>query len=107
MANTFKNLNLVFATPIPVYEIEDYERLNAEIIKEVHARRGPVIALTNPPKPGMELNAGHLWIIPEAWGPLNSFLLLPALQLFSYEAATYLGKDVDQPRNLAKSVTVE
>ena len=39
MANTFKNLNLVFATPIPVYEIEDYERLNAEIIKEVHARR--------------------------------------------------------------------
>ena len=76
-------------------------------LEEVQARRGPVIALTNPPKPGMELRAGEMWILPEAWGPLNSFLLLPALQLFSYEAATYLGKDVDQPRNLAKSVTVE
>lgn len=34
-------------------------------------------------------------------------MALPALQLFSYETADYLGKDVDQPRNLAKSVTVE
>lgn len=76
-------------------------------LEEVQARRGPVIALTNPPRPGMELKATRLWVIPEAWGPLNGFLLLPALQLFSYEAATYLGKDVDQPRNLAKSVTVE
>ena len=36
-----------------------------------------------------------------------SFLALPALQLFSYCVADALGKDVDQPRNLAKSVTVE
>ena len=76
-------------------------------LEEVQARRGPVIALTNPPRRGMELNTPNIWIIPEAWGPLNSFLFLPALQLLSYEAATYLGKDVDQPRNLAKSVTVE
>ncbi len=76
-------------------------------LEEVQARRGPVIALTNPPKPGMELRAAHTWIIPEAWGPLNGFFMLPALQLFSYEAASYLGNDVDQPRNLAKSVTVE
>lgn len=76
-------------------------------LEEVQARRGPVIALTNPPKPGMELRSGETWILPEAWGPLSSFLMLPALQLFSYEAASYLGKDVDQPRNLAKSVTVE
>ena len=39
--------------------------------------------------------------------PLQSTLMLPALQLFAYEMADYLGKDVDQPRNLAKSVTVE
>ena len=76
-------------------------------LEEVAARSGPVVALTNPPKPGMELRVGETWALPEAWGPLNGFLLLPALQLFSYEAATYLGKDVDQPRNLAKSVTVE
>ena len=76
-------------------------------LEEVAARSGPVIVLTNPPKPGSELRAGELWILPEVWGPLSSFLILPALQLFSYEAATALGKDVDQPRNLAKSVTVE
>jgi glucosamine--fructose-6-phosphate aminotransferase (isomerizing) len=33
--------------------------------------------------------------------------MLPAVQMFAYEMADYLGKDVDQPRNLAKSVTVE
>jgi glucosamine--fructose-6-phosphate aminotransferase (isomerizing) len=76
-------------------------------LEEVQARGGPVIALTNPAKPGLQLAARQTWIIPEAWGPLKGFFFLPALQLFSYEAATYLGKDVDQPRNLAKSVTVE
>ena len=76
-------------------------------LEEVQARSGPVIALTNPHKAGMELRATEVWTLPEAWGPLTGFLMLCALQLFSYETATYLGKDVDQPRNLAKSVTVE
>jgi len=73
-------------------------------LEEVLARSGRIIALTNP---GHDLKVDHPWVLPEAWGPLNAFLALPALQLFSYEAADYLGKDVDQPRNLAKSVTVE
>ncbi|MEG2139382.1 MAG: glutamine--fructose-6-phosphate transaminase (isomerizing) [Bilophila sp.] len=73
-------------------------------IAEVQARRGPVIALANP---GASLEVDHLWTIPAVWGPLAAFLALPAMQLFSYEMADYLGKDVDQPRNLAKSVTVE
>ncbi|MDR0827212.1 MAG: glutamine--fructose-6-phosphate transaminase (isomerizing) [Desulfovibrio sp.] len=76
-------------------------------MEEVAARKGPVIALTNPPKSGLDIKGCETWLMPEAFGPLNSFLMLPALQLFSYEAAAYLGKDVDQPRNLAKSVTVE
>jgi hypothetical protein len=38
---------------------------------------------------------------------IATWLGVPALQLFAYEMADYLGKDVDQPRNLAKSVTVE
>jgi glucosamine--fructose-6-phosphate aminotransferase (isomerizing) len=76
-------------------------------LEEVVARKGPVVALTNPPKGGAEPRAGECWLLPEAWGPLNSFFILPALQLFSYKAAAFLGKDVDQPRNLAKSVTVE
>jgi glutamine---fructose-6-phosphate transaminase (isomerizing) len=56
---------------------------------------------------GVDLQVEDPWRIPSVWGPLNSFFVLPALQLFAYEMAVYLGKDVDQPRNLAKSVTVE
>ena len=73
-------------------------------IVEVQARQGRVIALTNP---GTELPAEDLWIVPKMDSLMAGFLVLPALQLFSYEMADYLGKDVDQPRNLAKSVTVE
>jgi glucosamine--fructose-6-phosphate aminotransferase (isomerizing) len=73
-------------------------------IAEIQARRGKVIALTNP---GCDLRVDHRWDIPAAPGALASFFALPALQLFCYEMADYLGKDVDQPRNLAKSVTVE
>lgn len=73
-------------------------------IVEVQARQGKVIALTNP---GTELPAEDLWIVPKMDSLMSGFIVLPALQLFSYEMADYLGKDVDQPRNLAKSVTVE
>ena len=55
----------------------------------------------------MDLAADDLWIVPRLPAPFSAFVALPALQLFSYETADYLGKDVDQPRNLAKSVTVE
>ena len=71
---------------------------------EVQARQGKVIALTNK---GFDLGAEDTWVIPSLPAPLAGFMALPALQLFSYETADYLGKDVDQPRNLAKSVTVE
>ncbi|NJB68290.1 glucosamine--fructose-6-phosphate aminotransferase (isomerizing) [Desulfobaculum xiamenense] len=73
-------------------------------LEEVQARDGRIVAITHP---GLELPVDDAWVIPEVWGPLNSFLVLPCLQLFAYEVADYLGKDVDQPRNLAKSVTVE
>lgn len=71
---------------------------------EVQARQGKVIALTNQ---GLDPAVDDPWIIPVLPAPLAAFVALPALQLFSYETADYLGKDVDQPRNLAKSVTVE
>lgn len=80
-----------------------FPKVKSNII-EVQARRGPVIALVNP---GVELPVNDLWTVPEVEGPLNGFIALPAMQLFSYEVADSLGKDVDQPRNLAKSVTVE
>ena len=73
-------------------------------LQEVQARGGSILALTHP---GSALGLDTVWEVPKVWGALNSFLFLPALQLFAYEMAVYLGKDVDQPRNLAKSVTVE
>ena len=80
-----------------------YSKAKSNLL-EVQARGGKIIALTNP---GADLAVDHPWEIPLAWGPISTFFILPALQLFAYEMADYLGKDVDQPRNLAKSVTVE
>jgi len=91
----------------PTFALASNDELLPKLIsnlKEVQARGGSIVGLTHP---GVDLEAEDLWLIPEVWGPLNSFLVLPALQLFAYEMAVYLGKDVDQPRNLAKSVTVE
>ena len=76
----------------------------ASNIAEVQARRGKVISLVNQ---GAQLETDFKWELPEAWGPLGAFFALPALQLFSYEVTTFLGNDPDQPRNLAKCVTVE
>ncbi|MGE4556196.1 MAG: glutamine--fructose-6-phosphate transaminase (isomerizing) [Desulfovibrionaceae bacterium] len=73
-------------------------------LEEVQARAGKIIALTGPEA---ELAVDDPWRVPTPQSPLCSFVFLPALQLFAYEMADYLGKDVDQPRNLAKSVTVE
>ncbi|MDR2050181.1 MAG: glutamine--fructose-6-phosphate transaminase (isomerizing) [Deltaproteobacteria bacterium] len=75
-------------------------------IQEVAARGGPIIMLG---QPGGETTpeSAQFWSIPECPPPFAGFVILPMLQLLSYEAARYLGKDVDQPRNLAKSVTVE
>lgn len=91
----------------PTFAIALDDRLFGKVksnIEEVQARSGKVIALVNP---GAEIKNADSWIIPAMPDPVSAFMVLPALQLFSYEMADYLGKDVDQPRNLAKSVTVE
>ncbi|WP_029897912.1 glutamine--fructose-6-phosphate transaminase (isomerizing) [Desulfohalovibrio reitneri] len=91
----------------PTLALAQRDRLYAKVksnLAEVRARGGPVIALTNP---GHDLDVERAWEIPSLPEPLNTFMVLPALQLFAYEAAVALGRDVDQPRNLAKSVTVE
>ena len=75
-------------------------------IVEIKARQGKVIALTQP-SAGAEVDADDIWQLPACRPELAGFFALSAMQLFSYKMADYLGKDVDQPRNLAKSVTVE
>ena len=77
-------------------------------IQEILARNGRVIALVQANGEKLaDLGVEEVWTLPQELPALSGFLALPALQLFSYATADYLGKDVDQPRNLAKSVTVE
>jgi glucosamine--fructose-6-phosphate aminotransferase (isomerizing) len=82
---------------------EFFPKVKSNLV-EVQARAGEILALTNE---GLDLAVEQPWTLPRASGPLAAFVILPAVQLFAYEMADYLGKDVDQPRNLAKSVTVE
>ncbi len=91
----------------PTFALAPKDMLLAKLksnLQEIKARGGPLIAITHPE---VDLDIEDRWEIPYLQEPLNSFMILPALQMFAYEMAVYLGKDVDQPRNLAKSVTVE
>jgi glutamine---fructose-6-phosphate transaminase (isomerizing) len=74
-------------------------------IKEVKARGGPVIAVTNADLPDDLADA--VIRVPRNEPELDPILLTIPLQLFAYHLAIKLGRDIDKPRNLAKSVTVE
>ncbi len=76
-------------------------------IEEVAARSGPVIAVTNSDDQRVIKLASHVLQAPAAHFLLGPLLLGIPLQLFAYHCAIARGLDVDQPRNLAKSVTVE
>jgi len=76
-------------------------------LKEVKARSGVVIALANEGDQDIKEAADHVIYIPEAPEELLPILEIVPLQLLAYHIAVRRGCDVDQPRNLAKSVTVE
>ena len=76
-------------------------------LKEVEARGGRIIALTDAPPPALADLAGDVVRIPTTNPLLMPILLTIPLQLLAYHVAVHRGTDVDQPRNLAKSVTVE
>ncbi len=76
-------------------------------VEEVRARDGKVIALVNPADKEIASKANDLLLIPETHHLLAPILLTVPLQLLAYNIAVLKGTDVDQPRNLAKSVTVE
>ncbi len=76
-------------------------------IQEVKARKGKVIAITNEGDNIIKEIADYVIEIPATDEPLTPLLSVVPLQLLSYHIAIMRGCDVDQPRNLAKSVTVE
>jgi glucosamine--fructose-6-phosphate aminotransferase (isomerizing) len=76
-------------------------------MQEVKAREGVVIAVMNEGDAGVFPLADHVVEIPAASELLLPILEVVPLQLLAYHIAVRRGCDVDQPRNLAKSVTVE
>ena len=76
-------------------------------IQEVGARGAPVLALVNTGDKRLRGLAGDVIEVPEVDEVFSPIVNATALQLFAYHVAVERGTDVDQPRNLAKSVTVE
>src|SRR6202790_472635 len=83
-----------------------YEKTMSNL-KEVKARSGIVIALATEGDKEIAEEADHVLFVPPAPEELSAILEIVPLQLLAYHIAVRRGCDVDQPRNLAKSVTVE
>ncbi len=76
-------------------------------VEEVRARGGKIIAVGHPGDTELAAKAQHLIAVPPCADLLTPLLTVIPLQLLAYHVAVRRGCDVDQPRNLAKSVTVE
>jgi len=83
-----------------------YEKMLSNI-EEVRAREGIIVAVANEDDDQISRLAEHVIRIPEASDYILPILMIVPLQLLAYHIAILRGCDVDQPRNLAKSVTVE
>ena len=83
-----------------------YEK-NKSSIQEIKAREGPVIALTTEGNKELENIADDVFYMPKTLEILTPILAFVPIQLLAYYIAVERGNDVDKPRNLAKSVTVE
>jgi glucosamine--fructose-6-phosphate aminotransferase (isomerizing) len=99
---------VIIATRDPNSELSmvRYEKTTSNL-KEVKARSGIVIALATEGDEEIKEAADHVLYIPPAPEALSPILEIVPLQLLAYHIAVRRGCDVDQPRNLAKSVTVE
>jgi len=83
-----------------------YEKLVSNV-EEVKARNGRIILVANADDKNCQRIAQQVITVPSCHEELNPILFVLPLQLLAYEIAVLRGCDVDQPRNLAKSVTVE
>ncbi len=95
-----------FPTMAIVPEDGSYEKIVSNI-QEIRAREGRVIAVTSVGNKKLENLADDVIFVPKSHEILTPILTVVPLQLFAYHCAVLRGCDVDKPRNLAKSVTVE
>jgi len=80
-------------------------RKNISTVEEIRARRGPVFAVTHAGE--IPIAVDGAFDVPASEPELDPILLNIPLQLLAYHVALTKGCDIDKPRNLAKSVTVE
>ncbi|MBI5464176.1 MAG: glutamine--fructose-6-phosphate transaminase (isomerizing) [Ignavibacteriales bacterium] len=97
-----KNMPVVFVVPKDAI----YEKVLSNV-QEVRARKGRIIAIANEDDHEIEKLAEFVIRVPRTYGFFGPILNVVPLQLLSYYMAIARGTNVDQPRNLAKSVTVE
>ena len=83
-----------------------YEKTMANLAM-IRARKGPILALATEGDEAIKKMANDVIYLPKTFDLLNPILASVPLQLFAYHIAVIRGCDVDKPRNLAKSVTVE
>ncbi len=83
-----------------------YDKMISQI-EQVRARKGIVISLINEGDEAVAQKSDHILTIPRVHPLLTPIISVIPLQLLAYHFAVWRGADVDQPRNLAKSVTVE
>jgi glucosamine--fructose-6-phosphate aminotransferase (isomerizing) len=83
-----------------------YEKILSNM-EEVRSRQGRIIAVATEGDTDLERKADQVIYIPQTLDSLTPLLSVVPLQLLAYHMAVLRGCDVDQPRNLAKSVTVE
>jgi glutamine---fructose-6-phosphate transaminase (isomerizing) len=95
-----------FPTVALAPEDSSYEKMISNI-QEIRAREGPILAVTTKGNTRLGPFAEHIVEIPRNESILMPLLAVVPLQLFAYHCAILRGCDVDKPRNLAKSVTVE
>jgi len=95
---------------MPVVFIAPHDSVFDKIVsnvQEVKARKGTVIAITTREEEALKGKVDYEFRIPETIDMLTPVLASVPLQLLAYYIAVKRGSNVDQPRNLAKSVTVE
>jgi glucosamine--fructose-6-phosphate aminotransferase (isomerizing) len=80
---------------------------NMSNVEEIKARRGPVIAVATEGDTEISRKADDVIYVPKTVDVFQPMLTAVPLQLLAYHIAVLRGCDVDKPRNLAKSVTVE
>ena len=84
----------------------NYDKIVSNI-QEIKSRKGKILAIVSKGDVEVKKIADYIIEVPDSIESITPFITVIPLQLLSYHIAVMLGKDVDQPRNLAKSVTVE